>query len=309
MERRLFDDGGYYLDNGASLCGRCHLKAEQTLISCEEIRARAGITRVILPSHLYDDTRYDKWGNVILSDGRRVRGELFADPSVQKILREGGVLHLFTPYAKYPRTYHLPWSESISRDDRVLTDTSAFEGRRVVVTEKMDGENTTLYRDYLHARSVDGRHYPWQDWVRNLQARIGWEIPPGWRLCGENLFCKHAILYRDLPGYLLLFAIYDEENRCLSWDETVTYAEMLGIPTAPVLYDGIWDPERIKACYTGRSRYGDECEGYVVRLAESFPFARFRHSVAKFVRAGHVPEHGGHWRQGRLITNMLAAGV
>jgi len=27
IERRLFPDGGYYLDNGSSLCGDCHMKA------------------------------------------------------------------------------------------------------------------------------------------------------------------------------------------------------------------------------------------------------------------------------------------
>jgi hypothetical protein len=45
IERRLFPDGGYYLGNGATLCGDCHLKAEQTLISCEEIRQVAGIEK------------------------------------------------------------------------------------------------------------------------------------------------------------------------------------------------------------------------------------------------------------------------
>ena len=86
MERRLFDDGGYYLDNGATLCEKHHLEAEQTAVSCEEIRAAAGIATVVLPDHLYPDERWDKWGNMILKDGRRIRGELFNDESVQKIL-------------------------------------------------------------------------------------------------------------------------------------------------------------------------------------------------------------------------------
>ena len=38
IERRLFPDGGYYLDNGSSLCGDCHYKAEQTVITPQEIR-------------------------------------------------------------------------------------------------------------------------------------------------------------------------------------------------------------------------------------------------------------------------------
>ena len=42
VERRLFDDGGYYLDNGATLCAACHVKAEMTVLSCDDIRTRFG---------------------------------------------------------------------------------------------------------------------------------------------------------------------------------------------------------------------------------------------------------------------------
>src|ERR1039457_5964964 len=72
MERRLFPDGGYYFDNGATVCGECHIKAEQTLITTEELREAIGIKTVILPPHLYPDQRYDKWGNpIIRSEERR----------------------------------------------------------------------------------------------------------------------------------------------------------------------------------------------------------------------------------------------
>lgn len=148
MERRLFDDGGYYLDNGASLCANCHVLAEQTTLSCAAIRAAAGLEQIALPPHLYPDNVYDKWGNIIMPNGSRIKGELFGDESVQKILRAGGVSGQFRKYVKYPRTYHLPWSPGATDDDRVLTDEELeanFSGRMVVATEKMDGENTTMY--------------------------------------------------------------------------------------------------------------------------------------------------------------------
>ena len=63
MERRLFADGGYYLNNAASVCNPCHMRCEQTLVSVEEVREAAGIREVVLPDHLYRDQRYDKWGN------------------------------------------------------------------------------------------------------------------------------------------------------------------------------------------------------------------------------------------------------
>ena len=66
LERRLFCDpaelGGYFLGNGATLCAAHHIQAEETVLSCEQVREAAGIKQVILPSHLYDDVRYDKWG-------------------------------------------------------------------------------------------------------------------------------------------------------------------------------------------------------------------------------------------------------
>ena len=73
-----------------------------------------------------------------------------------------------SPYqaVKYPRTPHLPWSPGASQDDVFSLDARHFEGQTVIITEKMDGENTTLYRDYLHARSVDGRHHPSRNWVK-----------------------------------------------------------------------------------------------------------------------------------------------
>ena len=125
IERRIWGDlGGYYLDNGATLCPEHHIKAEQTVLSCEEIRKAAGITNTLIPDHLYSDTRLDKWGNIILADGRRLKGELFFDESVQKILKEGGILSQFCNYVKYPRTFHLPFSSKVTKDDRVANSFS-----------------------------------------------------------------------------------------------------------------------------------------------------------------------------------------
>jgi hypothetical protein len=129
VERRLWPDGGYYLDNGASLCGLCHLRAEETVLTCDTLRAAAGITRVLLPPHLYDDSAYDKWGNLLLANGTRLQGELFGDESVQKILAQGGVLSQFVPHVRYPRTHHLPWSNP-TKDDRTLESLSGLRDRK-----------------------------------------------------------------------------------------------------------------------------------------------------------------------------------
>ena len=190
LERRLWPDGGYYAENGASVCGFHHLECERTTISVEEVRSAAGISKIWVPPHLYDDHIYDKWGNPVLEDGRRGKGELFFDESVQKVLNEGGVLDLFTPYVKYGRTNHLPWSPGITDDDRVLKDTGNFYGREVVITLKLDGENTNMYRDHIHARSIDSRGGEDRAWVKNFWSSICYEIPEGWRICGENMWAQ-----------------------------------------------------------------------------------------------------------------------
>ena len=140
IERRLFSDGGYYLDNGASVCQKHHIEAEQTTLSCDEIRSAAGIQKIVIPEHFYSDYEYDKWGNIVQPNGTRLKGELFYDESVQKILEKGNVLDLFVKYVKYPRTMHLP-NSTLGKDGRMLKDDSEFIGKRVVVSVKLDGEN------------------------------------------------------------------------------------------------------------------------------------------------------------------------
>jgi hypothetical protein len=302
IERRLWGDGGYYLNNGASLCGPCHMDAEKTLLSVEAIRAWAGITKVVVPEHLYKDHRYDKWGNPYLGDGiERCRGELFNDPSVQKVL--GDQVQYFTHYVKYPRTYHLPWSPGVTSDDRVLQDISCFEGKEVVVTVKMDGENTTMYSDYIHARSINSRRHPSRDWVKNFHGKIGGDIPEGWRLVVENCYAAHSIRYKNLSSYVYGISLWNSENFCLGWHETLEWFELLGLVPVPVLYHGVWDTQAIKDLYTQEHR-GDECEGYVVRLAEEFDYGAFNKSVGKFVRQNHIQTHG-HWMRSSFRPNSI----
>lgn len=310
IERRLWPDGGYYIENGASLCARHHVEAEQTLLSCEAIRHAAGISVIALPPHFDREERYDKWGNVFLPSGSRVRGELFDDVSVQRILREGGVLEKFTRYVKFPKIAHLPWSEGIdARTDLVMSENQAktsFDGQDIVVTEKVDGENTSMYSDYLHARSLGGRPHPSRSWVKNLHSRIAHEIPEGWRICGENVFAEHSIHYKELPSFFLVFAIYNERNACLSWDETTEYAGILGLSVVPVLYRGLYDQAAIRECYSGKSTFqGSAQEGYVVRVASLVPWRLHRHSFAKFVREGHSQTSHG-WMHKVVTPNELA---
>lgn len=310
IERRLWPDGGYYLDNGATLCsGReasgyrsCHMQAEATLITPSCIRAAAGISKILLPPHLYQDQDYDKWGNPYVGH-LRMRGELFDDPSVQKALTP--VLGEFTDRIKYPRTYHLPWSPGVTSDDRIMTDLSGLEGQEAVVTLKMDGEQTTIYSDgFCHARSIDSKSHESRNWVKALAANVGPQLPQGWRICGENLYAKHSILYKDLPSYFLMFSIWDG-LRCLSWKETEEWAQLLGLHIVQPIERGIWNtPDTPEIAISAFKPYQASHEGYVVRVADSFHYKDFRRKVGKYVRASHVHTHG-HWMREQVTKNRL----
>jgi len=306
LERRLFDDGGYYLENGASVCEQHHLAAEMTTLSCEELRERIGIKEPLLPPHLYSDQRYDKWGNPIQPNGSRLKGDLFFDESVQKILGQGGVLPLFTKYVKYPRTYHLPWSPGVKKDDRVMESLEGFRGQEVVVTVKMDGENTTMYDDYIHARSLSANPHPSRNWMKQFHSTIQHNIPPEWRVCVENLYAEHSIAYKNLESWCQLFSVWNDKNVCLSWDETIEWAQLLGITVVPVLYRGLWDEKTVKGLFKSEHG-GDASEGYVVRVTDSFPYRDFKKLVGKYVRKDHVQTHG-HWMRSKLVVNGLKSG-
>ena len=300
LERRLWPDGGYYLGNGASVCEEHHLAAEATTLSCDALRALAGIQKILLPGHLYEDQEWDKWGNPVLPNGQRLKGELFHDESVQKVIAP--VLYLFTNRVKYPRTPHLPWSPNVSSDDKLIEDLCGFQDQEVVVTVKMDGEQTSLYRDGFHARSLDTASHPSRDWIWGLHREVGHQIDEGWRICGENLYAKHSIHYTRLKALFQVFGIWDEKNVCLSWDDTVIYAGALGLQTVDVLYRGPFDEKKLRDL-APETWEGDPCEGYVVRVARAFQFKEFKDVVAKTVRKNHVHTHG-HWMREAPVPNF-----
>jgi hypothetical protein len=238
---------------------------------------------------------------------------------------------------KYNRTPHLPWSENADLDDIFIEDIHQFDGKEVIVGEMVDGEGTTIAKDYIHARSLDGRYHISRHWVKNLWNNIRHDIPDGWRICGENMYACHTVMYRKLPSYFLVFGIYNEKNECISWDDTLDICDMLGLDIVPELYRGIYDEEKVKACFTGISKFDgvvenpaynsdlleqkeiDEQmlghyflpaqEGYVVRSVGSFHYNDFAKNVGKFVSKMFGikmrKNDNVHWMTKPVIKNLL----
>ena len=205
---------------------------------------------------------------------------------------------------KYPRTVHLPWSLGSESDDKMLQNVDHFVGKQFVATIKMDGENCTAHANgHIHARSLDSVSGPDRDWVKKfLLENVCYNLPEGWRVCGENLFAKHSIFYENLKSYFMGFSIWNDKNICLSWEDTLAWFELLNVTPVEVVYEGIFDVDALKKLE--KTMDFSKQEGYVIRLKDSFHYDDFGTSVAKFVRANHV-QTDQHWRHSTIVPNVL----
>jgi hypothetical protein len=191
---------------------------------------------------------------------------------------------------QYPPTYHLP--DSPGAGDRPLLDLSWLDGE-LVVTEKLDGGTLTFTRDDVYPRTPGTGPAGWDRPARALWAMTAHRIPDDWRVCGESMWARRSIAYRDLPGVFVVFGIWDETGTLLGWDDTVDWAQRLELPVVPVLYRG----GDLAAARTAWSRHRDRAtsEGYVLRAAGRIPAAEFAHRVRQWTHAG--TDRTGAWRQ------------
>ena len=282
LDRKLFPDGGYYLANGVTLCGECHLLAETSdnhNYSPQTLRAVTAILVPVLPPGYDPALQYDKWGAPVTDE-----------PS------------------KYPHTPHLPWSPGFdAQEDMVLMSTDHWEGTEVVITEKMDGEGTSIYRDNFHARSTTYAPHPSRSRMRAIWGSIRHDIPASWKICGENVSAVHSIKYTELPSYFLVFSIWEKEV-AYSWDETVLYSQLLGLDTVPVLWRGTWDKDKCHEVI--KSLDLTKQEGIVIRPAGTFEWKFIDNPwwspLGKWVRKGHVTTDE-HWMNKPVEWNGLRA--
>ncbi|MEZ4955325.1 MAG: RNA ligase family protein [Saprospiraceae bacterium] len=212
---------------------------------------------------------------------------------------------------KYSRTYHFPFSPGTTSDDRIAQDWGSILQHELVMTEKLDGENTCLKASGVYARSHAAPTVsPWSVKMREL-----WEYHKNalgdLEVFGESLYAVHSIEYERLDSYYYIFAIR-QGDQWLGWDEVVFYAQVLDIPTVPVIKREIFTEETIlknieKGMENG-SRLGGECEGFVFRNAAGFHVDEFANNVLKYVRKNHVKtdEHWTkNWKRAQLWFEKL----
>ncbi len=203
---------------------------------------------------------------------------------------------------KYGRTYHLPQSPGSSKDDRRMPHQDVLRAAsQVVITEKMDGENTTLHAGGTHPRSLDARYHPSRDWIKAFAATIVPELAPDERIIGEYLFARHSISYDALPSYFLGFA-WSVGGVFQSWGDTTGRFQALGITPVPVLDQGKFH-EGLVAQVVNDMDFITQ-EGFVLRVSDAFAEGDMATHMGKYVRAGHV-QSDTHWSKAELVKNTL----
>ncbi len=212
--------------------------------------------------------------------------------------------------AKYPRTFHLPWSAGLNSEERVIGSTDGLLNTPLVLTEKMDGSNVCLEHASIYARSHNDapRHESFHA-LKALHAAARHSIPVHWQIFGEWLWARHSIAYERLPAYLLLFGVRDQSSHIwLAWDEQERWAAAQGFALVPVLWRGVCHTEeelkeKVQA-HTNAPTCSQEQEGVVVRVSAATPDEAFARCVAKWVRPHHVQTDKG-WREQQITRNRL----
>ena len=215
---------------------------------------------------------------------------------------------------KYNRTFHFPWSKGCTNDDKMATSVEGLIGTSIVITEKMDGSNTSLEAHGCFARTHAGAptHTSF-DGLKALHSSIKYKIPNKYQLFGEWCFALHSIAYSKLPGYFLMFNIRELNDEIphmwLSWDAVELWAQEIGVSTVPVLFRGKVNSEKelkelTESLMIEPSVCGGIREGVVARVAGEFSDNDFSSCVMKCVRANHV-QTSDHWKDQEIIRNKL----
>lgn len=136
---------------------------------------------------------------------------------------------------KYCRSLHAHISLGTTADDRFMPAgyvASFAKKEKLILTEKLDGQNTCFSKNGLFARSHSA---PSQNpWDKPLIER--WQLIKDdlgdIELFGEGMYGIHSIAYSQLESFFYVFAVRVGE-RWLSWEEVKFYAELFDFPTVP----------------------------------------------------------------------------
>jgi hypothetical protein len=200
-------------------------------------------------------------------------------------------------HQKYSRTYHFPFSEGATNNDKIQHDWKAFLSEEIVMTEKLDGENTCIKDIGIFARShAAPTQNPWSKNMQPIWERLKNDLGD-LHVFGENLYGIHSIEYENLTDYFFVFAIR-QGDYWLSWSEIEEYCFFFDLKTVPIIRIGHFEEKEILPLIRTQiqkgSALGSVCEGYVFRNKSRFHVQDFSTNVLKYVRKNHV-QTDEHW--------------
>jgi len=254
IDRSLFPNGGYYLENASTLCPRHHLFAEKGVLSCDQIRKKAKIDCICLPEGYSILNNYDKWGNIM------------------------------TELIKYPRTKHLPGSSIQKGDSKKVVSFEEIKGKHIVIEEKIDGANTGISftpdcdlklqcrGHYLEGKGDWPEFDPFKSWANTWKDQLFDILSDRYIMYGEWMSGFHSIYYDLLPHWFMEFDIYDKENKIfLSTDrrKEMTDACEAVIESVLVLESGIYNTLESVTDLVGNSHFisDDAIDALVAEMA------------------------------------------
>ena len=206
---------------------------------------------------------------------------------------------------KYPSTRYLPCTKHRDPNDKMMSEKEydLLLSEETVVLEKLDGENCSLYSDFIHTRSIQGMtRHPSRSHIKQLWGNIKHMIPEGIRICGENVYAKHSIYYEDLPSYFMVFSVW-KDYYSYPWEAVEALCDDLGLITVPVLSGPkIHTRKDIDAIIASLDT--SKQEGIVIRTAHGFMYNDFDVAVGKWVRENHVTTNE-HWLNQPVVPNKL----
>jgi len=136
---------------------------------------------------------------------------------------------------KYCRSLHAQISLGTTSDDRFMPNgyiKSFSKMDKLILTEKLDGQNNCFNKKGVYARShASPTIHPWDKPMRERWQLIKNDIGD-LEIFGENMYGIHSISYNKLESFFYVFAIRDGDT-WLSWEEVKFYANLLDFPVVP----------------------------------------------------------------------------
>lgn len=328
IERDLWSDGGYILQNGVGVCNHHHQYAEANVIPPQSFWMWIGIDEPVLPESV-ETWQVNKWGR-----------ELDSPPweDLRDRIKYQSSRHLLPLYWNDSTTTA---SERMEHDDTGVESLEDFVGIPLVITQKMDGGNCMIVSDMDNPVRARNGSRP-KDTMELLYDELYWrnevheKLPERLQVFGEWLLAKHSIHYGcecDEPcddvgpgiadvvdpdddcAYFQVFGVFDTLLNCwLSWPKVEQVATTLGFPTTPVMYcEDSDDGATFETEYEARQKlieYAHKVietggEGIVVRSKFGFHYGQFEKRLGKYVRENHVTEDEEHWSKRTVKQNRL----